>query len=135
MCVCVLAAARAVGAGEHASPASRLQPSKLLQSLRQLHPKWRRAVHLSATWIQVTHRFTSLLSLQQHIHHTHTYTDFLLCFRHVLLVRPVCFEKGLNYTVRLSLPLYSSVSDVQSPYTLIDSVSLIKNLVCIRGFH
>uniref|UniRef100_A0A8C3J9R7 Laminin subunit beta-1 n=1 Tax=Calidris pygmaea TaxID=425635 RepID=A0A8C3J9R7_9CHAR len=44
--------------------------------------------------------------------------------RYVVLPRPVCFEKGLNYTIRLELPQYSSVdTETENPYTLIDSVS------------
>lgn len=38
----------------------------------------------------------------------------------------MCFEKGLNYTIRLELPQYSSVdTETENPYTLIDSVSRI----------
>uniref|UniRef100_A0A8B9LT83 Laminin, beta 1a n=1 Tax=Astyanax mexicanus TaxID=7994 RepID=A0A8B9LT83_ASTMX len=56
--------------------------------------------------------------------------------RYIVLPRPVCFEQGLNYTIRLSLPRYSTNSDIQSPYTLIDSIVLMphcKNLEIFSG--
>ncbi|CAG04179.1 unnamed protein product, partial [Tetraodon nigroviridis] len=55
--------------------------------------------------------------------------------RHVLLPRPVCLEEGLTYALRLSLPLYSSVSHIQNPYTLIDSLVLIPRLGGLKMFH
>ncbi|XP_041851949.1 laminin subunit beta-1a [Melanotaenia boesemani] len=56
--------------------------------------------------------------------------------RYVVLPRPVCFESGLSYTIRLSLTLYSALTDVQSPYTLIDSIVLMphcKNMEIFTG--
>uniref|UniRef100_A0A8C9VEK0 Laminin subunit beta-1 n=1 Tax=Scleropages formosus TaxID=113540 RepID=A0A8C9VEK0_SCLFO len=54
--------------------------------------------------------------------------------RYVVLPRPVCFEKGQNYTIRLSLPLYSTLVHVQSPYTLIDSIVLIPHCKSLEIF-
>ncbi|XP_039617053.1 laminin subunit beta-1a [Polypterus senegalus] len=54
--------------------------------------------------------------------------------RYVVLPRPVCFEQGLNYTVRLELPLYSSSNDGQSPYMLIDSLVLMPHCKTLEIF-
>nr|XP_015207975.1 PREDICTED: laminin subunit beta-1 [Lepisosteus oculatus] len=54
--------------------------------------------------------------------------------RYVVLPRPVCFERGLNYTVRLSLPFYSNLSEIQSPYTLIDSIVLMPHCKSLEIF-
>uniref|UniRef100_H3AB77 Laminin subunit beta 1 n=1 Tax=Latimeria chalumnae TaxID=7897 RepID=H3AB77_LATCH len=54
--------------------------------------------------------------------------------RYVVFPHPVCFEKGLNYTVRLELPRYSSSGDVEAPYTLIDSLVLIPHCKSLEIF-
>nr|XP_033814369.1 laminin subunit beta-1 isoform X1 [Geotrypetes seraphini] len=54
--------------------------------------------------------------------------------RYVVLPRPVCFEKGMNYTVRLELPRYSSSVDVENPYTLIDSIVLLPHCQSLDMF-
>ncbi|KAL4656758.1 laminin subunit beta-1-like isoform X1 [Arapaima gigas] len=54
--------------------------------------------------------------------------------RYIVLPRPVCFEKGLNYTIRLSLPFYSTLGDVQSPYILIDSIVLMPHCNSLEIF-
>ncbi len=76
VCRYMLAAAGAVGAGERPCAASCLQPSKLLGSLQQFHPERRWAVHLSSTWIQVKHEFTSLCLFSNT---SNTYTLTLCC--------------------------------------------------------
>ncbi|XP_051976641.1 laminin subunit beta-1b isoform X1 [Xyrauchen texanus] len=45
--------------------------------------------------------------------------------RYLVLPNPVCLEKGQNYTVKISFPLYSSYSHHSSPHTLIDSIVLM----------
>ncbi|XP_060698913.1 laminin subunit beta-1a [Hemiscyllium ocellatum] len=45
--------------------------------------------------------------------------------RYVVLPRPVCFEKELNYTIRLELTKYSTDDEMETPYTLIDSLVLM----------
>ncbi|GCB69336.1 hypothetical protein scyTo_0010538 [Scyliorhinus torazame] len=45
--------------------------------------------------------------------------------RYVVLPQPVCFEKGLNYTIRLELTKYSSDDEMETPYIFIDSLVLM----------
>uniref|UniRef100_A0A8C5LZ45 Laminin subunit beta 1 n=1 Tax=Leptobrachium leishanense TaxID=445787 RepID=A0A8C5LZ45_9ANUR len=54
--------------------------------------------------------------------------------RYIVLPRPICFEKGLNYTIRLELPRYSVNSNVQNPYTLIDSIVLLPHVKSLDLF-
>lgn len=109
--------------GESERPSSASRP---VGSLQQLHSEWRRAVHLSAARVQV--KSEHCLSTPARSGHV---LNALLPPppRHVLLLRPVCLEEGLSYTVRLSLPLYSSVTSIQNPYTLVDSVRPVWGLL------
>ncbi|OCT87306.1 laminin subunit beta-1 [Xenopus laevis] len=54
--------------------------------------------------------------------------------RYITLPRPICFEKGLNYTIRLELPRYSVNSNVENPYTLIDSIVLLPHVKSLDIF-
>ncbi|XP_073475778.1 laminin subunit beta-1 [Aquarana catesbeiana] len=54
--------------------------------------------------------------------------------RYIVLPRPICFEKGLNYTIRLELPRYSVNSNVENPYTLIDSIVLLPHVKSLDIF-
>nr|XP_023685984.1 laminin subunit beta-1-like isoform X1 [Paramormyrops kingsleyae] len=54
--------------------------------------------------------------------------------RYAVFQRPVCFEKGLNYTLRLNLPIYSPLTEIQDPYILIDSIVLMPHLESMEIF-
>ncbi|MEE6481234.1 hypothetical protein FKM82_012797 [Ascaphus truei] len=55
--------------------------------------------------------------------------------RYIVLPRSICFEKGLNYTIRLELPRYSASSNVETPYTLIDSIVLLPHVKSFDIFN
>uniref|UniRef100_A0A4W3H3K6 Laminin, beta 1a n=1 Tax=Callorhinchus milii TaxID=7868 RepID=A0A4W3H3K6_CALMI len=54
--------------------------------------------------------------------------------RYVVLPQAVCFEKGLNYTIRLELPQYSANDEIETPYTLIDSLVLMPHCKSLQIF-
>ncbi|KAL2102594.1 hypothetical protein ACEWY4_001762 [Coilia grayii] len=54
--------------------------------------------------------------------------------RYVSLPWPICFEEGQNYTLRFSLPFYSSHSDHHAPFIFIDSIVLMPHVRSLDMF-